>query len=87
MVIRRSNMNTVGIVRKIDKLGRIVIPVEFRKSLGMQLEDSVEMMLDGKYIKMSKQEEDCIFCGSNTDTLVYKDKLVCNECKKALMRE
>jgi len=86
MELRRISMAADGVVRKIDKLGRIVIPAEFRKSLGIEVEEDVEIMLEGNYVKICKHQKGCIFCGSKTDTLMYKDKLVCNECIKALMR-
>lgn len=75
-----------GIVRKIDKLGRIVLPVEFRRSLNLEVEEDVEIMLEGNYVKICKHEKGCIFCGKSTVGL-YRDKLVCERCRNNLVRD
>ena len=75
-----------GVVRKIDKLGRIVIPAEFRKSLGIEVEEDVEIMLEGGFVKISRHETGCIFCGKST-VGIYRDKLVCEECRKNLTKD
>lgn len=76
-----------GLVRKIDKLGRIVLPVEFRRSLNLEVEDDVEIMLEGNFVKISKHENGCVFCGEMSNTSKYCDKLVCEECRKNLTKD
>ena len=78
-------MATDGIVRKIDKLGRVVIPAEFRKSLRIELEEDVEIMMNQNTIVVQKYEKGCIFCGEKNATSMYHDKLICEECRKALV--
>ena len=79
-------MAAEGIVRKIDKLGRIVLPVELRRSLNLEVEEDVEIMLEGNYVKIFKHEKGCIFCGKSTAG-IYRDKLVCEECRKNLTKD
>ncbi len=69
-----------GIVRKIDDLGRIVIPKELRKKLGLEQKDSLEIFIDGNSIMLRKYEKGCIFCNNSKDLQVYKDKLICKKC-------
>lgn len=75
-----------GVVRKIDKLGRIVLPAEFRRSLGIEVEEEVEILLEGNFVKICKREKGCIFCGKST-VGIYRDKLVCEECRKNLTKD
>jgi len=72
MELRRKDMATEGMVRKIDKLGRIVVPIEFRKSLGIQAGEDVEIRLEGNFIKVCKHEDGCVFCGEKTKTNAFK---------------
>ena len=78
-------MATEGMVRKIDELGRIVVPIEFRKSLGIQAGEDVEIMMNQNTIVVQKYEKGCIFCGEKNATSMYHDKLICEECRKALV--
>jgi len=80
-------MSAEGVVRKIDKLGRIVIPAEFRKTLGIELKEYVEIMLEGSFVKVCKHENGCIFCGEKTTISMYRDKLICEECRKGLNKD
>lgn len=70
-----------GFVREIDSVGRIVIPKQLRKELGMLEEGcKVEMFSDGKQIILKKSENDCIFCKSETDLIEFEGKFVCKSC-------
>jgi len=75
-------IKSTGIVRKVDELGRIVIPMELRNKLGIQEKDPLEIFVDGSSIILKKYNLNCIFCGSTKDLLHYKDKLVCPKCIK-----
>jgi len=73
-------MKATGIVRKIDDLGRMVIPVELRRTLGIETKDAMEIYIDGDKIIFKKYEPACIFCGEAGDTTEFKNKVVCKGC-------
>lgn len=73
-------MKSTGIVRKVDELGRIVIPIELRRTLGIEEKDSLEIFVDGDRIILKKYEPACVFCGSADDVIVYKGKTICKNC-------
>jgi transcriptional pleiotropic regulator of transition state genes len=73
-------MKSTGIVRKVDELGRVVIPIELRRTLGIGEKDALEIYVDGERIMLKKYEPACIFTG-NADNLVYfKGKMISKEC-------
>jgi transcriptional pleiotropic regulator of transition state genes len=73
-------MKSTGIVRRVDELGRIVIPIELRNKLKIAEKDPIEIYVDGSSIILKKHEESCIFCGSTKNLSEYKDKLICSKC-------
>lgn len=73
-------MKSTGIVRKVDELGRIVLPIELRKILGIEPRDSLEIFVDGGTIMLSKYEPQCIFCGKSENVEKFHEKSVCTEC-------
>ncbi|MCD6322283.1 MAG: AbrB family transcriptional regulator [Clostridiales bacterium] len=73
-------MKATGIVRKVDELGRIVVPIELRRSLGIGDRDAVEMFMEDNSIVIRKHQPSCVFCGSTEGTLEYKQKVVCKNC-------
>ncbi|MEA4892437.1 MAG: AbrB/MazE/SpoVT family DNA-binding domain-containing protein [Peptococcaceae bacterium] len=77
-------MKSTGIVRKVDELGRVVIPIELRRTLGIDLKDALEIYVDEEKIVLKKYEPACIFCGSANDVNYFHNKLVCKECAKEL---
>lgn len=77
-------MKSTGIVRKIDKLGRIVIPSEIRSELDISDSSSLEIFIDGKHVLLKKCEDSCIFCDSNENLISYKEKLICPTCLNGL---
>ena len=80
-------MKSTGIVRRVDELGRIVIPIELRRTLDIAERDALEIYTNDNSIILKKYEPACIFCSSADDVIVYKGKNVCraclNEMKKA----
>ena len=80
-------MATGGVVRKIDKLGRIVIPAEYRKSIGVEVKEEVEILLKGNTVTLQKYEMGCIFCGNKYATSMYHEKWICDKCRKNLAHE
>lgn len=73
-------MKSTGIVRKIDNLGRVVIPIELRKTLDLNENDAVEIFTEGSSVIFKKHTISCVFCGNSKDVVSYKDKCVCNKC-------
>jgi len=80
-------MKSTGIVRKIDELGRIVLPAEMRKILGISEKDPVEISTKDDAIIIKKWGSECVFCGSPDDLKIFKDKSVCAKCLKNLKSE
>ena len=77
-------MKATGIVRKVDELGRIVLPIELRRTLGIEIQDPIEIYVDGDYIVLKKYEPACIFCGNAKDVTRIHDKNVCMNCVNEL---
>lgn len=73
-------MKATGIVRKVDELGRVVIPIELRRTLGIDLKDPLEIYVDGEQIIFKKYEPACIFCGNARDMTNFKGKNICKDC-------
>ena len=74
-----------GIVRRIDNLGRIVVPKELRTTMEIDVKDPIEIYVsrDGEII-LQKYRPSCVFCDSKEDVIEYKDKNVCKKCIKKL---
>ena len=77
-------MKSTGIVRKVDELGRIVLPIELRRTLEINEKDSLEIYVDGSSVILKKYEPSCIFCGDAKDVIVYKGRNICPNCLKEL---
>ncbi len=77
-------MKSTGIVRKVDELGRIVLPIELRRTLDIAEKDSLEIYVDGDTIVLRKYEPSCIFCGSSKDVLTFKGRNICPACMSEL---
>ena len=73
-------MKSTGIVRKVDELGRIVLPIELRRTLNIDIKDSIEIYVENDSIVLKKFEPTCIFCGSNENWKPFHDKNVCEKC-------
>ncbi|WP_283673020.1 AbrB/MazE/SpoVT family DNA-binding domain-containing protein [Butyricicoccus sp. Marseille-Q5471] len=73
-------MKSTGIVRKVDELGRIVLPIELRRTLDIEVKDALEIYVDGNQIVLKKYEPACVFCGNAKDVTHYKGKNVCANC-------
>lgn len=80
-------MKSTGIVRRVDELGRIVLPIELRRTLGIDVKDALEIFVDGNQIVLNKYEPACIFCNSANDIVNFKGKNICRQCLKELMEE
>ena len=73
-------MKSVGVVRKIDALGRVVLPIEIRRNLNLANEDCVEIFVEGDSVILKRWNPTCVFCGSTEQTKVYKEKVICESC-------
>ena len=69
----------------MDELGRVVIPIELRRTLGIDEKDALEIYVDNERIVLKKYEPACIFCNSADDVQNFKGKLVCKSCVQAMM--
>ena len=79
-------MKSTGIVRSIDELGRIVVPKEFRKTLGISAGDPVEISSEGDKIILTKYSPVCHFCGGTESIVQFKEKNVCSACIEELSK-
>jgi len=73
-------MKSTGIVRKVDDLGRMVIPIELRKTMNIDKKDPMEIFVEEDRIILKKYEPACIFCGSAKQTSDFQDKIICQSC-------
>ena len=73
-------MKSTGIVRKVDELGRIVLPIELRRTLDIAVRDELEIYLDDDKVILKKYEPSCIFCSDSRNLVSYQGKNVCMEC-------
>jgi transcriptional pleiotropic regulator of transition state genes len=78
-------MKTVGIIRKVDELGRVVLPVEMRRSLGIEERDPLEIALEGENIILRKVQSVCVFCGGEKDLLDLNGKYICSDCRAEIL--
>ena len=79
-------MKTTGVIRKLDELGRIVIPIEQRRTLDINLHDPVEISIEDGKIVIKKYHTACIFCGGSQNVTVFRDKPVCKKCLNELAK-
>lgn len=77
-------MKSTGIVRKVDELGRIVLPIELRRTLGIEEKDRIEIFVDGESIILRKYQPACILCDNAKDIINYKGKNICPDCIRAM---
>ncbi|MDR1628493.1 MAG: AbrB/MazE/SpoVT family DNA-binding domain-containing protein [Oscillospiraceae bacterium] len=77
-------MKSIGIVRRVDELGRIVLPIELRKILDIESKDPLEIFVDGNTIMLRKYEPECTFCGDASDVKSIKGKNICSNCIKSI---
>ena len=73
-------MKATGIVRKVDELGRIVLPIELRRTLGIEVRDPIEIYVDEDKILLKKYAPACIICGESDDLIEYKSQKICRKC-------
>ena len=77
-------MKSTGVVRKVDELGRIVLPIELRKLMDINVKDSLEIFTDGDSVVLRKYMPACVFCGDASDVIYFNGKRVCRKCLEQL---
>ena len=80
-------MKATGIVRRVDELGRVVIPIELRNKFDIQVKDPIEIYVQDDTIVLKKYEPNCIFCNNSKNLISYNDKLVCKKFAEKLSKE
>ena len=77
-------MKSTGMVRKVDELGRIVLPAEIRQNMDIKVRDALEIFIDEGRIILQKYEPSCIFCTNVDGITLYRGKRICADCLAAL---
>lgn len=78
------DVKSTGIIRKVDDLGRIVLPMELRRTLDIAERDELEIYMENDRIILQKFEPACVFCGSSRSLVSYRRKNVCQDCIKKM---
>jgi transcriptional pleiotropic regulator of transition state genes len=74
-------MKATGIVRRVDELGRVVIPIELRRTYSIDIGDPLEIYVDGDKILLKKYVPSCMFCGVvNQQLITHREKVICKSC-------
>ncbi len=77
-------MKNTGMIRKLDELGRIVIPIEIRTQFNLIEKDPIEIYVEDSCIILKKFQPNCIFCGNTEELEEFKGKLICSKCKNKI---
>lgn len=75
-----NHMKSTGVVRKVDELGRIVIPIALRRTLDIGIRDTLRIDVQGDGILLRKYQPACVFCDDNKHVRCHKGKLICQNC-------
>lgn len=77
-------MKSTGIIRRVDELGRVVLPIEIRRILDIEERDPLEIILEEDRIVLRKLQPTCIFCGAEEDLQEYRSKRICRACLESI---
>lgn len=80
-------MKSTGVVRRLDNLGRVVLPIELRRTMGIDVKDKLEVLVDGEDIILRRYQDACIFCGGDKSLIAFGGKQVCRACAERLAEE
>ena len=80
-------MKSTGMVRKIDELGRIVIPIEIRNTMGIECRDALEIFTEGDRIVLTKYQPTGLFCSNGEKVVFFHGKLICHNCLTQLKEQ
>ncbi|WP_029422055.1 AbrB/MazE/SpoVT family DNA-binding domain-containing protein [Alicyclobacillus macrosporangiidus] len=75
-------MKATGVVRQVDQLGRVVLPMELRRTMNIHEKDGLEIFTEGEHIILRKYEPGCVFCGEAEDVREFRGKWVCEKCRE-----
>jgi transcriptional pleiotropic regulator of transition state genes len=79
-------MKATGIIRKVDEVGRVVVPIELRSLMGIENGDYVEIFTENEQVILKKYQPSCVFCGELNNITQFRGKMVCPECIAALSK-
>lgn len=79
-------MKSLGIIRRLDELGRVVLPIELRRTHDINHGDSLEIYVDGEYIILKKYSPACIFCEEAKGVSIHKGKNICENCRNEMKK-
>lgn len=79
-------MKSTGIVRRIDELGRIVVPIEMRRALDIGERETMEISVEGDGIVLRRGHVGCVFCDGNKDISAFRGKNICAKCRRELQK-
>ncbi|MCL2812563.1 MAG: AbrB/MazE/SpoVT family DNA-binding domain-containing protein [Clostridia bacterium] len=79
-------MKSIGMVRRVDELGRVVVPMELRRTMGIDNKDPLEIFVKGDKIILQKNYPRCVFCGESQNAVQYKGKLICHDCIEEMLK-
>ena len=79
--------NSTGMSRKVDELGRIVIPKEIRNKFDIKTNDRLDIYVENGVISLLKDDKKCIFCSSTKDLTEHNNKHICNKCMQKLVKK
>ena len=82
-----EEVKATGVVRKLDALGRVVVPASLRRHFGLDIGDSVEIFVTDGTIVLRKHEPACVFCGETHRITFYRNRRVCQQCRDGLARQ
>lgn len=80
-------MKSTGMVRKVDELGRLVLPAEIRQTMDIQPKDALEIFIDNDRIILQKYQPACIFCNSADDVTIFQGRRICRGCIAKMKEE
>lgn len=80
-------MKSTGITRRLDELGRIVIPIDLRRRLEFNEREKLEIYIEGNKIILQVYNNRCSFCSSSQDLELFKDKYICQRCKSDIQNQ
>ncbi len=75
-------LKATGIVRPVDELGRVVLPITLRRERGIAPNDELEIYVEGEKIILQKYKPRCVFCGEHEDLMEFHGKRICQQCAK-----
>ncbi len=78
-------MKSTGILRRVDELGRVVLPIELRRSLDIEEKDALEIFVEEDRIILRKHRPTCIFCGKESELLDHRGKKICTVCQREIV--